>query len=76
MIECTLGQFCALVLGTALVSLVLVALFYEWRDGRREKTAHQHVYRCERCARVYVGSRTRTVAKCPRCGAMNEAIRT
>jgi hypothetical protein len=59
----------------------LVALFAGWvyyaarRNARHVRTSHARIYRCSVCQHVYVDARDVPLARCPRCGCLNEAVK-
>ena len=59
----------------------LVGLFGCWvyyaarRNAQRIRTAHARIYRCSVCHHVYVDARDVPLARCPRCGCLNEAVK-
>jgi hypothetical protein len=40
------------------------------------KTAHNRIYRCQVCEHVYLDARDVPLARCDRCGCLNEAVKT
>ena len=58
--------------------IVLVCwLYYLVRDGAPQLTAGQNrIYRCQVCEHVYLDARDVPLARCPRCGCLNEAVKT
>jgi hypothetical protein len=59
----------------------LVALFACWvyyaarRNARHIRTSQTRIYRCSVCQHVYVDARDVPLARCPRCGCLNEAVK-
>jgi hypothetical protein len=59
----------------------LVGLFVCWvyyaarRNARRIRVSHARIYRCSVCQHVYVDARDVPLARCPRCGCLNEAVK-
>lgn len=58
-----------------LVSAVL-ALYYSVRNRHRPATERENIYECADCNHVYAFARNRPMDRCPRCGHLNEAVRT
>lgn len=59
-----------------LVALTLLALYYAGRQGARQpRQARSRIYLCTHCRHVYVDSRDVPLARCDRCGTMNEAVK-
>lgn len=60
-----------------LVIVLLCWLYYLLRDSvPRLKLARNRIYRCQVCEHVYLDARDVPLARCPRCGCLNEAIKT
>jgi hypothetical protein len=59
----------------------LVAIFGAWiYYGHRRlwpdlPWTGRRIFRCSRCAEVYVGAEDRPSARCPRCGSYNDAVK-
>ena len=68
-----------LILIPFLLSLVILmgcTMYYSARrTARRVRERRARIYRCEVCKHVYVDDRDVPLARCPRCGCLNEAIR-
>ena len=59
-----------------LVVIFLCSLYYFVRgETPKVKGARARIYRCAVCDHVYVDSRDVPLARCPRCGCLNEAVR-
>mgnify|MGYP003593315683 CR=1 FL=1 len=59
-----------------LVALLLGGLYYAARSRRMEASpARPRIYRCSVCGHVYVDERDVPLARCARCGTMNEAVK-
>lgn len=77
MIPLPFGAILTLLVGTPLLVVALLALYYSIRSmhhraGRRRDS----IYHCAECGHVYSFARHRPMDRCPRCGALNEAVRT
>jgi hypothetical protein len=69
------GLFFAPVL-FALVVVSACAVYYALRRGSSDRVGSDaRIYRCSICGHVYVDSREVPLARCPRCGCLNEAVR-
>ena len=59
----------------------LLAIFMWWmydvlrRSVRHAPSARARIYRCAVCEHVYVDARDVPLARCQRCGCLNEAVR-
>ena len=59
-----------------LVAIFLASVYYSARrETPKVKGARARIYRCAVCYHVYVDSRDVPLARCPRCGCLNEAVR-
>jgi hypothetical protein len=59
-----------------LVLLFAAGLYYAARfRAPRVKASHTRIYRCSVCRHVYVDARDVPLARCPRCGCLNEAVK-
>ena len=59
-----------------LVAVFLASVYYSARrETPKIKGARARIYRCAVCFHVYVDSRDVPLARCPRCGCLNEAVR-
>jgi len=59
-----------------LVAVFLCSLYYSARrETPKVKKSRARIYRCAVCEHVYVDSRDVPLARCPRCGCLNEAVR-
>ena len=50
-------------------------LYYGLRLRAPGRPPQSRIYRCSACGHVYAEDRDRPMARCPRCGAMNEAVK-
>jgi rubrerythrin len=50
-------------------------LVHEWRRQRRERHAFRHVLRCTLCGFEFEDQTGELLARCPRCGSLNERYR-
>jgi rRNA maturation endonuclease Nob1 len=62
-----------LVLLSALFSL---SILYEWRNQKREKEVLRYRVHCTICASIFEDKTDADLARCPRCGSLNERQRT
>ena len=59
-----------------LVAVFLASVYYSAREvTRKVKGARARIYRCAVCYHVYVDSRDVPLARCSRCGCLNEAVK-
>ena len=59
-----------------LVALIACGVYYAQRfGGARSQPTGQHIYRCTGCGHVYVDDRDVPLARCERCGRMNDAVK-
>lgn len=59
-----------------LVLLFAAGLYYAARQSApRLKTSRARIYRCSVCRHVYVDARDVPLARCSRCGCLNEAVK-
>ena len=54
----------------------VLGLFYAMRSLHRPLRSHESIYECAHCAHVYAIARNRPMDRCPRCGTLNDAVRT
>ncbi len=70
----------ALILVPMVFHLVIIGLcwlYYLIRDNAlRLAPSRSRIYRCQVCEFVYLDARDVPLARCPRCGCLNEAVRT
>jgi rRNA maturation endonuclease Nob1 len=62
-------------LALSLAALFLGAWLYDIRASRRRKKKEETVYRCMDCRRIYIGTHHTPLARCPKCGKQNAAVR-
>ncbi len=59
-----------------LVLLAVAGVYYSARHRKAGRRPPQNrIYRCVACGHVYVDARDIPLARCGRCGLMNEAVR-
>ncbi len=59
-----------------LVITAALALYYSMRALHRPLRSQESIYKCVHCGHVYVIARSRPMDHCPRCGTLNDAVRT
>ena len=59
-----------------LTTIGIGALLYSFRSMHRPIQRTESIYKCTDCLHVYVFSRNRPMDRCPRCGQLNDALRT
>lgn len=76
MIHLALHNILLLPLLFTLVVLFGCGLYYSHRQVEpRVKASRTRIYRCSVCRHVYVDSRDVPLARCTRCGCLNEAVK-
>ena len=58
-----------------LAFIFIAALYYSLRSLHHRHPA-ESIYECSVCGHVYTFARNRPMDRCPRCGNLNEAVRT
>ncbi len=59
----------------ALAALFFAAWLYDIRSVRRRKKKKETVYRCMDCHCIYTDTHHTPLARCPKCGKQNAAVR-
>ena len=76
MIELSLSNVLLFPMVTALVLVVALWFYYSVRgSAQAAPTESTRIYRCAVCAQVYVDARDLPLARCTRCGCLNEAVK-
>ncbi len=76
MIAIDLGIILMIYVSGPLLVIGLAALFYSLRAKHRPMRARENIYECSHCSHVYAFARNRPMDRCPRCGNLNEAVRS
>lgn len=76
MMAIDLGIMLMIYVSGPLLVIGLVALFYNLRTKHRPMRTRENIYECANCNHVYAFARNRPMDRCPRCGSLNEAVRT
>ncbi|MDF7806382.1 hypothetical protein P4E94_02960 [Pontiellaceae bacterium B12219] len=76
MIEFDMGVILLLFVSVPLVVIGVLALAYNIRSMHRPMRIRESIYECTNCSHVYAYARNRPMDRCPRCGHLNEAVRT
>ncbi len=76
MIPLPLGAILTLFVGLPLFITAALALFYNLRSLHRRGREKESIYKCAECGHVYTFARNRPMDRCPRCGHLNDAVRT
>lgn len=76
MILMPLEFFLVLWVSLPLLVAALLALFYNFRSLHRSTRERESIYECSDCGHVYAFARNRPMDRCPRCGHLNDAVRT
>ncbi len=60
-----------------LLVILICWLYYLAKEGAPQLgPSHNRIYRCQVCEHVYLDARDVPLARCPRCGCLNEAVKT
>ena len=70
------GTILVLFVSIPLAITGVLALFYAMRSLHRPLRSHESIYECAHCGHVYAIARNRPMDRCPRCGTLNDAVRT
>ena len=76
MIVLPLSLVVVLLVGVPLAVSAVLALDYILRSMHRPMRERESIYECAHCGHVYAFRRNRPMDRCPRCGSLNEAVRT
>lgn len=76
MIPMQLGTILVVFVSVPLVITALLALFYSLRSRHHPMHIRESIYECDHCGHVYAIARNRPMDRCPRCGTLNDAVRT
>lgn len=76
MITVDLGILLMAFVAFPLVVIGVLAVFYNYRYKHRPMRERESIYECANCDHVYAFARNRPMDRCPRCGHLNEAVRT
>ena len=76
MIPVDLSTLVMITLAIMLGPIFVAWLLNEYRRARREKAALQHVIHCRLCGFEFLDQSQDVLAKCPRCGSLNERFAT
>lgn len=75
MIRVSLGMLVLICMGTLLLSIFAAWVLSESRRQRRERRAFENIYRCGSCGCEFEETSEEVLARCPRCGTLNERYR-
>ncbi len=76
MIAVPLGAIIVIFVSVPLAITAALALYYNFRTLHRPVRDRESIYECTHCGHVYAIARSRPMDRCPRCGELNEAVRT
>lgn len=62
-------------LAITLAALFFVAALYDFLIFRRRKKGNKAACRCDVCHHIYSVPRRTPLARCPKCGKLNEPVR-
>ena len=76
MIAIDLGILLMAFVAFPLLVIGVLAVSYNLRYKHRPMRERESIYECSNCDHVYAFARNRPMDRCPRCGHLNEAVRT
>lgn len=76
MIKMELSSIIVVFVTIPLLATAVLALYYNFRSIHRSSRDKESIYNCAECGHVYAFARNRPMDRCPRCGHLNEAVRT
>jgi rRNA maturation endonuclease Nob1 len=76
MIAMELGTILVFFVSVPLLITAILALVYNFRNKHRRSQEKESIYECTGCGHVYAFARNRPMDHCPRCGHLNDAVRT
>lgn len=77
MMVVSLEELIAIPVLAHLAAVFVCWLYYSIKEGTpRLASARNRIYRCRVCEHVYLDARDVPLARCPRCGCLNEAVKT
>lgn len=76
MIPMPLCLMLVLFVSAPLLVMSVLALLYNLRSLHRSGRERESIYECSGCGHVYAFARNRPMDRCPRCGQLNDAVRT
>lgn len=76
MIKLELSSIVVIFVVVPLIAIAVCALYYSLRSMHRSSRDKESIYKCADCGHVYAFARNRPMDRCPRCGHLNEAVRT
>ena len=76
MITMELGTIMVFFVSIPLLLTGILSLVYNVRNKHRPAREKESIYECTECNHVYAFARSRPMDRCPRCGHLNEAVRT
>lgn len=76
MIEVEPGTILVIFVSVPLAITVLLATIYNFRSLHRPVRNRESIYECAHCGHIYAIARNRPMDRCPKCGNLNDAVRT
>ena len=76
MISLSLDAILVLFVTVPLLITALLAIYYGVNAIHRRHRERESIYSCDGCGHVYAFARNRPMDRCPRCGHLNDAVRT
>ena len=76
MIAMDLGSILLIFMAVPLLIIAGLSLYYSFRFRHKPSSEKESIYACADCGHVYAFARNRPMDRCPRCGHLNDAVRT
>jgi len=76
MIHLPAAEILVLFVSVPLAITAVLAVIYSFRSRHRPARDSESIYECADCGNIYAIARSRPMDRCPRCGSLNEAVRT
>lgn len=76
MIELPMQLVLVIFVSVPLLITGVLALVYSFRSLHHPMRMRESIYECAHCGNVYAFARNRPMDRCPRCGELNDAVRT
>lgn len=76
MIALDTGLIIVLFVSVPLLATAILALYYTLKSMHHPLRSQESIYECAHCGHVYAIARNRPMDRCPRCGTLNDAVRT
>ncbi|MBN2786562.1 MAG: hypothetical protein JXR25_17225 [Pontiellaceae bacterium] len=76
MITLSFSGIIVLFVSLPLLMTAFLAAYYSVRSLHRPLRSQDSIYECAHCGHVYAIARSRPMDRCPRCGTLNDAVRS